>query len=46
MNLITKESMKLLKKAAHKEIQNTSRNRCLFLCYQPKLPKSLKKEVK
>lgn len=46
MNLITRESMKLLKKAAGKEIKNTSKNRCLFLCYQPKLPKSLKKEVK
>ncbi|WP_455685003.1 cyclic lactone autoinducer peptide [Thomasclavelia sp.] len=46
MGTIKKQSLKFLKKAASKEIQNTTKNRCLFLCYQPKLPKSLKNEIK
>lgn len=46
MNRVQQKSMQLLKKVATREISNTTKNRCLFLCYQPKLPKNLKKEVK
>ena len=37
--------LKSIKKISDKEINNTVKGRCLFLCYQPKIPKSLKRKV-
>lgn len=33
---------KLLKKSIEKQITNTIDERCIFLCYQPVLPNSIK----
>lgn len=41
-----KKILSNLKKIANKEIDNTIRGKCLFLCYQPKIPHNLKKKVK
>lgn len=35
-----------IKKIADKQIKNTVDGKCLFLCYQPKIPATLKKKVK
>ena len=43
---MNKKILKSVKKLADKEIHNTIDGKCLFLCYQPKIPKSLKKKVK
>lgn len=33
---------KLMKKATKKQINDAIDERCIFLCYQPKLPNSMK----
>ena len=35
--------LKIAKCIANKQINDTIDGRCLFLCYQPKIPKNLKK---
>lgn len=44
--MTNKKLLKSVKKLADKEINNTVNGRCLFLCYQPKIPAPLKKKVK
>ena len=43
---MNKRILKSVKKIADKEIKNTIDGKCLFLCYQPKIPVSLQKKVK
>lgn len=43
---MNKKILRSVKKLADKEIHNTIDGKCLFLCYQPKIPKTLKKKVK
>ena len=43
---MNKKILKSIKKMADKELHNTIDGKCLFLCYQPKIPKNLKKKVK
>ncbi len=47
MNIVKEKVLKSINVLASKEIDNTLKGRCLFLCYQPKIPESLKsKKVK
>lgn len=43
---MNKKILKSIKRLADKEINNTIEGKCLFLCYQPKIPVDLKKKVK
>lgn len=43
---MNKMILKSIKKIADRQINNTIDGKCLFLCYQPKIPASLKKKVK
>lgn len=43
---MNKKLLKSVKKLADKQIMNTIDGKCLFLCYQPKIPTSLKNKVK
>lgn len=43
---MNKMILKSIKKLADRQINNTIDGKCLFLCYQPKIPVSLKKRVK
>lgn len=43
---MNKKILKSVKKLADREINSTIDGKCLFLCYQPKIPVSLKKKVK
>lgn len=36
----------LTKKLIDKQINNTLEGRCIFLCYQPKVPSKLKEKLK
>ena len=40
--IIEKEIMRSIKFLAEKEINNTIDGKCMFLCYQPKVPNKLK----
>ncbi|MFQ9669145.1 cyclic lactone autoinducer peptide [Coprobacillus cateniformis] len=44
--IIKKNILIGVKKIAEKEINKTIDGKCLFLCYQPKIPKQLKRKVK
>ena len=46
VKIMNKRILKSVKKIADKEIKNTIDGKCLFLCYQPKIPVSLQKKVK
>lgn len=41
---IGKKLLKDIKKISDKQINNTIDGLCLFLCYQPKIPKELKRK--
>lgn len=43
---VTKKILKGIKKSSDKQISNTIDGRCLFLCYQPKIPKNIRDKVK
>lgn len=43
---VTKIILKGIKRESDKQISNAVEGRCLFLCYQPKIPKNLKEKVK
>lgn len=41
-----KHVLRKIKVLSDKQINNTIDELCLFLCYQPKVPKELKRKVK
>ena len=43
---MNKKILKSVKKLADKEVNNAIDGKCLFLCYQPKIPTILKRKVK
>lgn len=43
---LNKKIFNAIKKLSDSQINNTIEGRCLFLCYQPKIPKKLRKKVK
>lgn len=43
---VTKKFLKSIKKSSDKQISNTIDGKCLFLCYQPKIPKSIRDKIK
>lgn len=43
---VTKKILKGIKKSSDKQISSTIDGRCLFLCYQPKIPKNIKEKIK
>lgn len=43
---VKKKILRGIKKSSDKQINNTIDGRCLFLCYQPKIPKNIKDKVK
>lgn len=45
-NQISRKLLKKVKDVSDKQINNTIEGRCLFLCYQPKIPKKLRFKVK
>ncbi|WP_305139858.1 AgrD family cyclic lactone autoinducer peptide [Thomasclavelia cocleata] len=42
-NKLKKIIFKSIKNVADKQIENTIDGKCLFLCYQPKIPQNIKK---
>lgn len=45
MNKLERKCIGLIKKGAEHEIKKTLDNKCLFLCYQPRIPSKLKKSI-
>lgn len=38
--------LSLIKKESQRQIENTINGKCIFLCYEPKIPLSIKKKIK
>lgn len=43
---VKKKILRSIKKSSDKQINNTINGRCLFLCYQPKIPRKIKDKIK